>query len=355
MAVGLSGGVDSSVAAWLLQRQGYDVVGITMEIYDDASPLPAGGGHACYGPDEPEDVEAAAALCRQLGIPFHRLDLRTEYRQHVLNYFRETYLSGRTPNPCIVCNQKLKFGFLQAKARASGVKFEYFATGHYARLKRNGSRTLLLRASDRAKDQSYFLYTLRPQQLERLLFPLGELKKAEVRAMARRAGLPSAERPESQDFVAGRTYAALFAPHEIRPGEIVDEAGNVLGRHRGIVHYTVGQRQGLGISAAHPLYVIQIDATTNQIVVGPRERTLHRGLIASNLNLISIQTLARPVRIQAKIRLRHQAAEATLSFRGPDQACVDFETPQAAVTPGQGVVFYRDEIVLGGGIIQESF
>lgn len=353
--MGLSGGVDSSVAAWLLQTQGYNVVGITMEIYDHDFPLGLGGTHACYGPDELEDMKLAAAVCGQLGIPFHRVDLRAEYRRYVLEYFRETYLSGRTPNPCIVCNQRIKFGFLQAKAREAGLGFQYFATGHYARLKRNGTRTLLLRAADRAKDQSYFLYTLRPRQLEGLLFPLGELKKTEVRALARRAGLPSAERPESQDFIAGRNYTALFAPHEIRPGEIVDETGRVLGRHRGIVHYTVGQRQGLGISAAHPLYVTHIDAAANRIVVGPRERTLHRGLIAADLNLIAVESLAQPLRIQAKIRLQHRAAEAMLFARGPDKAYVRFDSPQAAVTPGQGVVFYQGEMVLGGGVIQESF
>lgn len=353
IAVGLSGGVDSSVATLLLAEKGYRVLGLAMRIYDPSLGVEASAGHACYGPGEEEDLEAAEGVCKKLGIPFHVVDLRQEYGRHVIESFRQAYLAGKTPNPCMVCNQKLKFGFLLQKARNSGVDFEYFATGHYAIIARKGSRVLLKRASDLSKDQSYFLYSLSQEQLRGTLFPLGGMSKQRVREIAASAGLKTADRPESQDFVSGN-YSSFFSHGEAREGPIVDEEGRTLGTHRGILHYTVGQRRGLGIAHGVPLYVIRIDAEDNRLVVGEKEKLFSRGLAAGHLNLISVDALKEPMRVKAKIRLNHRPAEATVK---PDQhtgAEVMFDQPQKAVTPGQSVVFYQADTVVGGGTIERA-
>ncbi|UCD82426.1 MAG: tRNA 2-thiouridine(34) synthase MnmA [Desulfobacterales bacterium] len=351
VAVGLSGGVDSSVAAALLLKQDYEVCGITMEIYDGSVHLGESAKHACYGPGEKEDVESAAAICEQLEIPFHSIDLRQEYKNHVIDYFRCEYLEGKTPNPCVVCNQKLKFGFLLEKAAEAGVNFDYFATGHYARIVKSGNRFLLKRAVDRAKDQTYFLYGLTPQQLGRTLFPVGDHTKQQVREMARTFGLKTADREESQDFIDGGDYSILFAENEINAGEIVDEKGQVLGQHRGIIHYTVGQRRGLGIASTQPLYVSRIDAANNRIVVSHHEHR-SKGLVVANLNLIAIDHIDRPLDVQVKIRLRHKETEATVYPPDGNQTQILFKKPQMSVTPGQSAVIYTGDTVLGGGIIK---
>jgi tRNA-specific 2-thiouridylase len=354
VAVGLSGGVDSSVAAAQLKKDGHDVIGITMEIFDGSIAIKESHKHACYGPGEKEDVEKAASVCRKLGIPFHVIDLKAEYRRYVLDEFKDEYLKGRTPNPCVVCNKKLKFGFLLEKAKRAGIHFEAFATGHYAAIIETGGRYLLKKALDRSKDQTYFLYTLTPEDLSRTLFPLGGVTKEEVREMARSMGLDTAEDPESQDFIAGGDYAALFTQDEMRAGDIVDEKGDILGKHRGIVHYTIGQRRGLGIAACQPLYVVKIDAETNRIMVGDRERSFSEGLIASDLNLFTLVKLDRPHNVHAKIRLNHRAAAATVFPLEGGKVKVLFEEPQMSVTPGQSVVFYTGDIVFGGGIIEQA-
>ncbi len=354
VAVGLSGGVDSSVAAALLCKQDYEVCGITMEIYDGSVHLDESAKHACYGPGEKEDVESAAAICEKLKIPFQAIDLRQEYKNHVIDYFRNEYLEGKTPNPCVVCNQKLKFGFLLEKARQAGLDFDYFATGHYARIVKSGNRFLLKRAADRSKDQTYFLYGLTPQQLARTLFPVGDHIKQQVREMARSLGLETADREESQDFIDGGDYSILFAEDEIKNGEIVDENGNILGRHRGIIHYTVGQRRGLGIASSRPLYILGIDAEKNRIVVTDRANLFSKGLIAKDLNLISIDRLEVPQKVKAKIRLKHNETHATVFPHGKDKIRVIFKEPQMSVAPGQSVVFYTGNTVVGGGIIQHS-
>ena len=352
--VGLSGGVDSSVAAYLLKEQGYVVVGATMEIFNAALPFHASGKDACYGPGEKEDVASAASVCRRLKIPFHTIDLKEEYQSFVLDYFRREYLDGRTPNPCIVCNQKVKFGFLLEKASAAGIRFDAFATGHYARVQKSGAHYLLKKAVDALKDQTYFLYGLSQKQLSRTLFPLGELRKQEVREIAFSIGLDTAGRAESQDFIAGGDYSPLFKPGEIRPGDIVDETGKVLGRHPGIVYYTVGQRRGLGIASRHRLFVRQIDPDNNRIVVSEKEQLYAKRLIAAQLNLIGMEKLEESCRVTAKIRLRHPGAEATVYPHGNDTIELAFDRPQESVTPGQSVVFYRDDLVLGGGVIQQA-
>ena len=350
VAVGLSGGVDSSVAAALLCQQDYEVYGITMEIYDGSVQLDESAKHACYGPGEKEDVESAAAICEKLKIPFQAIDLRQEYKKHVIDYFRNEYLEGKTPNPCVVCNQKLKFGFLLEKARQAGCDFDYFATGHYARIVKSGNRFLLKRATDRLKDQTYFLYGLMPQQLARSLFPVGDHTKQQVREMARALGLQTADREESQDFIDGGDYSILFSEDEINAGEIVDENGRVLGEHRGIIHYTIGQRRGLGIASHQPLYVSRIDAANNRIVVSPHEHR-SKGLVATDLNLIAVDRIERPLDVKVKIRLRHKETAATVYPAVGDQTRILFEKPQMSVTPGQSAVIYAEDTVLGGGII----
>jgi tRNA-specific 2-thiouridylase len=353
VAVGLSGGVDSSVAAALLRKQDYEVYGITMEIYDGSVQFDESAKHACYGPGEKEDVESAAAICEKLKIPFQAIDLRQEYKNHVIDYFRNEYLEGKTPNPCVVCNQKLKFGFLLEKARQAGCDFDYFATGHYARIVKSGNRFLLKRAADRVKDQTYFLYGLRPQQLARSLFPVGDHTKQQVREMARALGLETADREESQDFIDGGDYSILFSEDEIEAGEIVDEKGQVLGEHRGIIHYTIGQRRGLGIASHQPLYVSRIDAAKNRIVVSHHEHR-SKGLVATDLNLIGVDRIERPLDVQVKIRLRHKETDATVYPPDREQTRILFKKPQMSVTPGQSAVIYADDTVLGGGIISAA-
>jgi tRNA-specific 2-thiouridylase len=355
VAVGLSGGVDSSVAAALLCKQDYEVCGITMEIYDGSFHHDESAKHACYGPGEKEDVESAAAICERLKIPFQAIDLRQEYKNHVIDYFRNEYLEGKTPNPCVVCNQKLKFGFLLEKARRAGLDFDYFATGHYARIVESGNRFLLKRAADRSKDQTYFLYGLSPQQLARTLLPVGDFTKQQVREMARSLGLETVDREESQDFIDGGDYSILFTEDEIKNGEIVDEKGRVLGEHRGIIHYTIGQRRGLGVASPRPLYIQSIDAKKNRIVVTDRANLFSKGLIAKDLNLISIDKLTAPQKLNVKIRLRHNETPATVFPHGKDNLRVIIKEPQMSVAPGQSVVFYTGNTVVGGGIIQHSF
>jgi len=353
VAVGLSGGVDSSVAAALLCKQRYAVFGVTMEIYDGSLAPRASGPHACYGPGEKEDVASAAAVCEKLNIAFHAIDLRQEYKSHVIQYFRNEYLQGKTPNPCVVCNQKLKFGFLLEKARQAGLNFDYFATGHYARIEKSGSRFLLKRAADRSKDQTYFLYGLTPEQLAHTLFPIGDHTKAEVRTMSRSLGLGTADREESQDFIDGGDYSILFNKDEIQAGKIVNEAGQILGKHRGIIHYTIGQRRGLGIASRRPLYVSRIDASSNRIIVSEHENR-SKGLVVTDLNLIAVDRIEQPRQIEVKIRLKHRQAEATVFPPDGNQTRILFEEPQMSVTPGQSAVLYAGDTVLGGGIITKA-
>lgn len=354
IAVGLSGGVDSSVAAALLHEKGHEVIGISMEIFDDSLVVEASGRHACYGPGEKEDIESATSVCKTLGVPFHVIDLKKEYKRHVIRYFRSEYLAGRTPNPCIVCNHMLKFGSLLKKARKSGLDFDLFATGHYAQIMESGGRFLLKKAVDLSKDQTYFLYALSQKQISQTVFPLGAYTKQQVRQIAGSLRLATAFRPESQDFIGGGNYAPLFDHEEIKEGDIVDEEGNVMGRHRGIIHYTVGQRKGLGIASHRPLYVLRIDAPMNRIVVSDRKSLFSEGLIAKDLNLIAVKTLDRPHEVRAKIRLNHEAADATLFPYERDKAKILFKKPQMAVTPGQSAVFYSGDTVLGGGIIEQA-
>jgi tRNA-specific 2-thiouridylase len=349
--VALSGGVDSSVAAALLKQEGHDVTGVTMKIWDGDTPSNGGSRHACYGPDE-EDIEDARRICRSLDIPFHVFDLRRQYQVEVLDYVRNEYLSGRTPNPCIRCNRRVKLDSLVEMARESGIAFDYVATGHYARVSRSESdgRFLLRKAKDKAKDQSYFLYSLSQMQLGRSLFPLGEYAKREVRAMATRFNLGVDEKPESQDFISGGYSSLLGAAG--RPGPIFDSQENILGEHHGIQFYTIGQRKGLGLSSKHALYVTGLDPENNAVFVGDKEEVYGDELVCSELNWSAMPEIKSAAVVGAKIRYNHREAEACIRPLDDDRVHVKFKEPQLAITPGQAIVFYSGDLVLGGGTIE---
>lgn len=351
--VAMSGGVDSSVAAALLKEEGYEVVGVTMRIWN-GEPLPGRGTRGCcYGPDE-EDIEGARKVAQTLEIPFHVFDLRREYKTEVLDYVLREYLSGRTPNPCIRCNRRVKLDSLVEKAWQAGIGFDYVATGHYARVEWSQSkrRYLLKKASDETKDQSYFLFSLSQVQLGRCLFPLGNRTKKEVRRLASDFDLGMDDRPESQDFIAGGYSSLLRAA--ARPGPILDRQGSVLGEHRGIPFYTIGQRKGLGISMSKALYVTGIDPERNAIVVGTKEELYGDELVCAQLNWIAIQELRRPTEVKAKIRYSQRETEAVIAPLGKDEVHVEFKEPQMAITPGQAIVFYNRDVVLGGGTIERT-
>lgn len=359
VAVGLSGGVDSALAAHCLRAQGYEVVGLTMLTWDGSLPIPDQGRSGCYGPGEGRDLEAAREVARRLGIPHYSVDLAAEFRAAVLDYFREEYRNGRTPNPCVRCNQVVKFGLLLDQARRQGIRFDLFATGHYARVERRAGdgRCLLVRAADRRKDQSYFLARLAQSQLRDLLLPLGGMTKAQVKDMARQLGWSDlADKPESQDFIESPDYGVLFSAADSRPGPIQDDAGRVVAQHRGIVHYTVGQRKGVGLSGkGRPLYVTRIDAAANSVEVGPKSSLYRADFIVRDLNWVGLAEAPRqPLSVEVQVRQRHRPAPAELS-PGPEPGSVrvSCREPQLAVTPGQTAVFYQGEIVAGAGTIAD--
>lgn len=357
IAVGLSGGVDSSVTAFLLKKQGHTVIGLTMQIWDGSLPIPDEGRSGCYGPGESRDIEAARALAARLGIAHHVVPLASEYASEVLEYFREEYRSGRTPNPCVRCNRTMKFGLLLERARAMGIAFDRFATGHYARVSHDpaSGRWHLRRSCDPAKDQTYFLSRLSQEQLSQVLFPLGGMTKPEVKSLAREIGWNDvADKDESQNFIESKHYGVLFSEREQCPGPIVDLQGKVLGQHRGIVHYTIGQRKGLGLGGTtDPLYVLRLDACANTVVVGAYSDLFATRLTATDLNWIGLPSApVQPLRVQAKIRQQHQEAPATLQMiPGTDSIEIRFDSPQMSITPGQVVVFYDGDLVVGSGII----
>lgn len=357
VAVGLSGGVDSAVAAALLVEAGYEVIGITMKIWSGRLAVTEGAKHACYGPGEEEDIAASERLAARLGIEYRVVDLAALYEERVVDYFRREYLAGRTPNPCVVCNRELKFGFLVSEARQNGLDFDFFATGHYARIAlRNGIR-FLRRAAFEAKDQSYFLYTLDSERLASLIFPLGELTKGAVRAKARELGLEAADKPESQDFISGGDIAPLFSDRPPEPGDFVDVSGEKLGRHRGLPYYTVGQRRGLGISIGpEPLYVLRLEPDTNRVVLGRNDGLFAEGVELSGFRLQDPATGASGrIAGLGRIRQNHRPAACSVSLREDGRALAEFEVAQRAIAPGQSLVLYDGEgLVLGGGIIERA-
>ena len=347
--VGMSGGVDSSVAAIVLKEKGYEVIGVFMKTWEGEE-----GGKcspACYGPEE-KDIEDVKKVCKCIGMPLYIMDMSREYRKWVLDYFIREYSKGKTPNPCIICNRFVKFHLLLEKSTSTGIQFDYFATGHYAQVEYDSERNryLLKRAVDEEKDQSYFLYLLTQKQLSRVLFPLWTYKKAQVRDIAKKYKLSVVDKPESQDFISG-DRSHLFEKGT-KPGDVVDINGNVLGKHKGIVSYTIGQRKGFGISSGKPLYVIRIDAEKNTLIMGEEKDVYSDELIAANVNLISVDTIEKPMKVVAKIRYKHKLSPAVVYPAGDGKVRVKFEKPQWAITPGQSVVFYDKNTVVGGGIIE---
>lgn len=355
--VGLSGGVDSSVAALLLKEQGHEVIGATMSIWRERTDLNLSvmkekstcTHGACYGPDEQEDIDSARKIAEQIGIPYHVFKCADEYEKIVLENFKDQYLSGRTPNPCIRCNALVKFGVLPFLAKQNGIDFDKFATGHYARIEEENGRFILKRAKNPKKDQSYFLYKLKQEQLSNIYLPLGEYTKEEIREIARKGGLDVSEKPDSQDFYEG-DYNELLGI-EAKKGNIVDSDGKILGEHNGIWNYTIGQRKGLCISAPEPLYVLELRKDTNEVVVGYRDKTFKKILNAIELNWISIEKLTEPMKVTAKIRSTQQPTEATITPIDNDTVRVEFDEYQKSIAIGQSVVFYDDDKVVGGGII----
>ncbi|HET6451207.1 MAG TPA: tRNA 2-thiouridine(34) synthase MnmA [Spirochaetia bacterium] len=350
VVVGMSGGVDSSVAALLLRDAGHEVHGVTMKIY---SGKPAEGPvpDSCYGPGEAGDIQEAAGVCARLGIPHIVVDLSAEYRSLVLDYARDEYQSGRTPNPCVLCNGRVKFGLLLERLAAEGLPFDLFATGHYCRVTQipQTGRWAIRAAENPRKDQSYFLCMLTQEQLSRVTFPLGDKTKPQVREIARQAGLANHARAESQDFAAGGYRAVLEQPDA--PGPIVDQDGAVIGEHRGVWGYTVGQRKGLGVGGGAPLYVTRIDASSNTVVAGPEKSLYHQELVTRGVNWASREEPSGPVRLDVKIRYRNPAVPATVEPLPGGSARVTFDEPQRAIARGQWAVFYEGDILVGGGVI----
>lgn len=352
VAVAMSGGVDSSVAAALLVERGYRVIGLMLRLWNEPG---AENDNRCCTPDA---MALARRVAARLDIPFYALDVQDVFRETVVQAFLDGYAQGVTPNPCLVCNRQIRWGFLFDRARAMGA--EYMATGHYARVRteENGN-AVLLRGRDSAKDQSYVLSVLNQDQLRHSLFPVGEFAKPEVRELARKFDLPAASRADSQDlcFLGKGDYRAFLqrhAPHTARPGPIVDPGGSVLGQHQGLANYTIGQRKALGIASPIPLYVIRKDLAANTLVVGPESALGQRWLAAGGVNWISGSPPDGPIRAQVKIRYKAHEAWATVSPLSAERVRVEFDQPLRDITPGQRAVFYQDEVCLGGGTIQAA-
>jgi tRNA-specific 2-thiouridylase len=354
IAVAMSGGVDSSLAAALLLKKGYEVIGVTFKMWPKEE-CGASFGRACCNL---EAVTRARAVAGDLGIPYYVFDFSKEFKDEVIDYFCDEYLKGYTPNPCVICNEKIKFGLLHKKAKALDALS--IATGHYADKgfnKRTGSFFLKV-GIDREKDQSYFLFSLSQEQLRYSLFPLSGYTKGEARAAAKRFKIKTHNTASSQDicFVRDLDYAEFIKKKSgiaIKEGDIVDKEGKVLGAHRGIPYYTIGQRRGLGLAYSEPLYVTGIDRPGNRVIVGVKRDLLKKTLFAHRLNWMAIKDIDGELRVKTKIRYNHKAADATVSRVGRDLVRVDFDLPQEAPTPGQAVVFYDKGIVVGGGWIKE--
>lgn len=349
VVMAMSGGVDSSVAAALLRQAGYEVIGIMLRLWADCGPQ----ANRCCAPDA---VSAARYVAAQIGIPFYVRDYREAFRHAVVDYFVATYAGGRTPTPCVVCNEHIRFGLLLDEALTLGAG--HMATGHYARILRTTSGEYqLLRGVDQTKDQSYVLHRLTQAHLEHTLFPLGSYTKTEVRRMAAQLGLRVSNRPDSQDlcFVGDGDYRAFIArhlPEAVQPGPMLDTAGRQIGRHRGLSHYTIGQRKGLGITRARPTYVVELDAARNAVVVGSLDELGRDELIAGQVNYIAGRAPVSPMRVTARIRYKAVDTPAILTGRDQRRVHLKFEHPLRDISPGQAAVCYDGEVVLGGGFIE---
>lgn len=347
----MSGGVDSSVAAYLLKEQGYDVIGVTMQIWQEDKEYEEREGGCC----SLSAVDDARRVAQKLDIPFYVLNFRDSFKRNVIDYFVDEYIQGRTPNPCIACNKYLKFDELLQKAK--GIGADYVATGHYAKIEERVGRFQLIRSKDDRKDQTYALYNLTQEQLEHTLMPCGEFTKDKIREIAKEIGLDVHNKKDSEEicFIPDNNhgrYICEAAPNKVRPGNFVDKYGNVLGKHKGIVYYTIGQRKGLGLALGRPVFVTDINPVTNTVVVGPEEDIFKTDLVCKDINFISIDKLEDPMEVEAKIRYSAKPAKATISPMENGRVKVSFEDKQRAITKGQSVVFYKDDLVVGGGIIE---
>ncbi|HIX68348.1 MAG TPA: tRNA 2-thiouridine(34) synthase MnmA [Candidatus Anaerostipes excrementavium] len=351
VVVGLSGGVDSSVAAYLLKEQGYDVIGVTMQIWQQEEQAVSEENGGCCGLSAIEDARRVAQV---LGIPHYVMNFRKDFKEKVIDYFCEEYLNARTPNPCIACNRYVKWESLLKRCLDIGA--DYIATGHYARIVQlSNGRYTLKRSKTLAKDQTYALYNLTQNQLSKTLMPVGEYSKDEIRAIAQKAGIPVAHKPDSQDICFVEDDYGKFIEEEtgvsIEPGNFVDPEGNILGQHKGIIHYTIGQRRGLGLSLKQPGYVIRVDKDKNEVVIGTKDQLYSKVLYGNRCNFMSIPSVEGERRTTAKIRYNSPEVPCTIRMAEEDLIEVVFDKPQRAVTPGQAVVFYDDGIVVGGATI----
>ncbi len=352
VVVGMSGGVDSSVAAYLLKEQGYEVTGVTMQIWQDEEERRLEENGGCCGLEAVEDARRVAA---KLGIPYYVMNFKKEFQKNVIDYFTDEYMAGRTPNPCVACNRYVKWEALLERSLSIGA--DYIATGHYARIEKlpNGRYSLRTCASG-MKDQTYALYNLTQDQLARTLMPAGSYKKEEIRRLAGELQLPVAHKPDSQDicFIPDGDYASFIKRERealFPEGNFVTRDGRIVGRHKGIVHYTVGQRKRLGLALGYPVFVLEIRPQTNEVVVGRQEEALIRRVKADRLNFMSVEDLTGPKRVWAKIRYNHKGAWCVAEKTGEDELLCTFEDPVRGAAPGQALVLYEGEYVLGGGTI----
>lgn len=353
VVVGMSGGVDSSVAAYLLKKQGYEVIGVTMQIWQDENQFTQAENGGCCGLSAVDDARRVAD---RLEIPYYVMNFKREFKKNVMDYFTAEYLRGRTPNPCIACNRYVKWESLLQRSLEIGA--DYIATGHYARVEKLSNGRYAIRNSvTAAKDQTYALFNLTQEQLAHTLMPVGDYTKDEIRAIAEEIGLMVAHKKDSQEicFIPDQDYAG-FIDRECKgqvppPGNFVSVNGEVLGRHKGITHYTVGQRKGLGIALGHPVFVVEIRPETNEVVLGENEDVFTDRLYADHLNFMSLPDIREPLMLNAKIRYSHAGSPCRVVRTGEDEICCEFMEPVRAVTPGQAVVLYDGDYVAGGGII----
>ena len=342
VVIGMSGGVDSSVAAALLKEQGHEVIGVTMVTWD--------GGEVVSGA-----VDDARKVADELGVPYHVLDFKKQFKCNVMDYFTDEYVHGRTPNPCIVCNRYVKWEALLEEGKKFGA--EYVATGHYANIvKLDNGRYTLKRADNLAKDQTYALYNLTQDQLERTMMPVGQFTKEEIRAKAESMGISVADKPDSQDicFIPDGDYASFVranADAEIKEGNFITPDGKVVGKHKGIIHYTVGQRKGLGVALGYPAFVIEIRPETNEVVIGSKEESMIKSFKVNRLNFMAVEDITEPMHLFVKIRYNHKGTYCTVERTGEDELTCTFDNLEKAVTPGQAAVFYDNDVIVGGGTI----
>ncbi|EJE7234436.1 tRNA 2-thiouridine(34) synthase MnmA [Clostridium sporogenes] len=350
--VGMSGGVDSSVAAYLLKEQGYEVIGVTMQIWQDDEEFIEKEGGCC----SLSAVADARRVANKIGIPFYVMNFKDAFKRNVIDYFVDEYMEGRTPNPCIACNKFIKFSSFLDKAMDMGI--DYVATGHYAIIEKQKDRYIIRKSEDDKKDQTYALYNLTQFQLERTLMPCGQYKKSQIREIAKDIGLRVYNKKDSEEicFIPDNDHGRYIKnrfPNKVREGNFVDKQGNILGKHKGIVYYTIGQRKGLGIAFGKPMYVVDINPFRNEVVLGSIEDLLNTELVAKDINYIPFDTLKEPMEVEAKIRYSQIPSKAIITPIDDGRVRVNFHEKQRAITKGQSVVFYKDDLLIGGGIIEK--